>query len=155
MRPKYGFFLAGVMWLGIGLLLLSRGLNYLKLLMANHDTFVLFDSIGAKAISTDMKSYALVSLGIVMGFFKAHLTLKKMVEKNFVRISNMDKVSLFKIYPLNSWLIIFFMMGMGMSLRLLPIPRDIYSLILIAVGSALIQGGIFYFRGVPYLSRQQ
>jgi hypothetical protein len=53
---------------------------------------------------------------------------------------------LWKIYPSKFYLLIALMMSFGFLLRFIGVPEDIRGVVILAVGTALVNGAMQYFR---------
>lgn len=86
------------------------------------------------------------SSGLILGLLIHFLGFSKVVTKNLKRIAEMpDKPCIFGFMSWKSYLLIMFMMGLGISLRYSSIPKPYLSIIYIGIGSALIFSGSRYF----------
>ncbi len=111
--------LSGFTWFFIGAFLLYKGLHL----------------ISQAAFQPD-------SLCQQLGF-----VLSKTVRRVVTRISSLPlPIRLKDAYSPAYWILIASMMALGMLFRFLPIPLDIRGIIDVAIGSALINGAMLYFR---------
>jgi hypothetical protein len=149
MRISHAFMiiLSGAVWLLIGLFLLIKGLGLL--VTAAHfsaEPFLITPLVNL-AGTREQAALLLVALSLVVGFLKGRFVLAKTVKRSVERIFSFPSpVPLAKIYNKASYLIIFFMMGLGMLMRVLPISPDVRGAVDVAVGAALINGALLYFR---------
>ncbi len=153
---KYLLKIAGTSWLLIGLFLLTRGLILLypyaqtniALVPFQQKASMLFYGIYYLLRSNTEVVIFYVCAGLLMGFLKARTIFKKIVDRNVTRIESLKKenYSVLDTFAKKDYIIMACMMLLGASMRLLEIPHDLRGCILIAVGSALIQGSIFYFQ---------
>ncbi|MBS4168887.1 hypothetical protein [Parachlamydia sp. AcF125] len=143
--------IAGSMWIGIGVFLLQLGLGFLmeavqSLLLQSEGTYPLMNQLSAVG-EVKIAALALVVLSLLTGFFKGRVVLKKAVLRNLLRIKAFsDPTHLLNIYSRGNFLLIVAMIGLGVMMRVLGMPSDVRAFIDIAVGTALIQGGIYYLR---------
>lgn len=126
--PKYILLiLSGLLWAYAGFILIHYA--YLWLSEENTSMALLFASFG------------LIS-GLLVHFFG----FSRVVTKNLKRIAEMpEKPCIFGFMSWKSYLLILFMMTLGISLRLSPLPKPYLSIIYIGIGSALILSGSRYF----------
>ncbi|MBI5274299.1 MAG: hypothetical protein HY860_04510 [Chlamydiales bacterium] len=146
MHRSVAMILASILWLTIGSLLLVKGLNMVNVLatwQAHAPLLSWFYQHQQKEMHAPLM---LVFLGVFLGFIKGNTVFRKMVRKNVYRLKQMQRVKVMQIFPRATWIIMASMMFLGFLFKLLPIPLDVRAVILIAVGSALIQGAIFYLR---------
>lgn len=114
-------FLAGTLWLLIGVSLLGVGLT-------------LSDAL------------PLLAAAIAIGYMKGRLVLSKAAQKQVLRISSLDNpASITKLYSKGFYFLILGMMGLGMSLRFLPVPSAVRAFVDVTVGIALVIGAIQYY----------
>lgn len=136
---------SGFMWLFVGVMLLYKGLHLIQ--DAVHDTDSLSYRFGVLFGNGESGGTVWVAMGLMIGFLKGRYVLSKTVSRLVKRIEDQPlPLSFFTAYPLSYWVTIVGMMGLGLLLRLLPIHGDVRGLIDTAVGSALIQGAMLYFR---------
>ena len=121
--------IAGAIWLMIGLLLLRKGVQYLQW-DGEYSTLLL-----------------LVLCALSLGILKGRMVLAKVALRTQKRLALLEEPTpITHLYTRGNALLILSMMGLGMLLNVLNIHSDIRAFIDIAVGSALIQGSISYFR---------
>lgn len=133
--------LTGLFWFLMGSWLLYKGLR-----------FIAFGSLSKNAIASYFGdpakgAAALIAIGLVLGTLKGRLILKKTVYRLGRRIMALPLPLSFKtIYPSSYWILIGSMMALGMLLNVLPISLDLRGCVDVAIGSALINGAMLYFR---------
>jgi hypothetical protein len=121
-------FLAGCMWLGAGIMLLSLSYSWLQAFHV-HNAF-LFGGIG-------------VTLALVVH----HFGFLKIVDKNLGRILPMEgKKCVFSFLTWKSYFILAVMIALGALLRHSPIPKPYLSILYIGIGLALILSSVRYLR---------
>ncbi len=95
---------------------------------------------------------AIVTAGLAIGAIKSRLVLTKVARRNIDRVKTMSpdkkKICLFAFQPTASYLLIAVMIGSGLTLRSF-FPHSIYIAgLYFAVGIALLDSGLVYFRNV-------
>lgn len=151
-------FIAGVVWLAIGAMLLPMGLNFLiesilkeNLLTLNRpilDTFAPF--LGG----LDSVVLVLISICLIIGYFKGRYVLAKTVRKSVERIMLLpNPSSLAQIYAKKYYLLLAFMMLLGFIAKLMPM--DVRGAVDVTIGAALINGAMLYFRYAFQLYRSK
>ncbi|MBS0616368.1 MAG: hypothetical protein JSR58_07455 [Verrucomicrobia bacterium] len=121
---------SGSLWLAIGVFLLTMGLKKIVLGTEGEQTALL-----------------LISVGLLIGFFKGRFVLSKTVDRVCHRIlSQPSPVALKQVYGKGYLFLIAGMMALGMILKWVPIPVHWVGLVDVAVGSALINGAFLYYR---------
>ena len=89
----------------------------------------------------------IICLGLLVGFIKGRTVLAKTVKRIADRINlHSEGLTLKQVYDQKYWIIIGLMMLLGMTFRVLSIPFDIRGGVDVAIGSALINGAMLYFR---------
>ena len=85
--------------------------------------------------------------GIVLSLLIHHYGFLKLVDRNTERIlSKSGKVCVFAFQAWKSYLIVAVMIGMGIALRLSPLPRHYLSIVYIGFGGAMILSSVRYYR---------
>ncbi|MFV0438759.1 MAG: hypothetical protein ACK5PS_15380 [Desulfopila sp.] len=108
--------LAASLWTAIGLLLMTRGLVWLK--------------------SADLLYLALPA--VLLGYLKSRFILDRTAVRSIERILHLrDGTCLGAVYSKMTWLLVAAMMGMGILLRRSSFPRPILAVAYIMVGWAL------------------
>lgn len=88
-----------------------------------------------------------IAIGLIVGFLKGRFVLSKTVKRVVARILSLPlPIQIKKVYAPSYWILIGSMMALGMLFRFLPIPIDAKGMIDLAIGSALINGAMLYFR---------
>ena len=124
-KHSHAIVFSGVLWLGIGLMLLSKGLGILQA----------------------TSSITLISLGLVIGFFKGRFILKKTVKRVVDRIHSLpNPLPIAKLYSPGYMLLIGGMIALGVSMRFIPVPSEVRGTVDVAIGAALMNGAMLYFR---------
>ena len=139
---------SGTLWMSVGVLLLSLGLSLLNNIIAlPAGNYPLASLLSSYAISTEVCAILLIALGLLIGYFKATRVLHKIVKRNVDIINSLPTGASFtKVFGLRYWLLIALMMALGMGIRFFGVPDDIRGLIDVAVGAALINGSMAYYR---------
>jgi hypothetical protein len=128
MHKRLAVIISGVIWFGIGLFLMRKGLFYI-------------------ALAGEQSSILFVVLGLVIGFFKGRFVLAKSARRMTQRILTLPEPFRWsQVYPLSYYFLIGGMMAMGICLKWIPIAPQYRGLIDLAIGSALINGSVIYFR---------
>ncbi len=148
MKIRHGaaIIFSGALWMGVGVLLLVKGFSLL-LHPAVGKVSLLMPYMGSFAEQKEQASLILISIGLVIGFFKGRFVLAKSAARVIARIVSLpNPCSVFSMYTRSYVILIGSMMLMGMSLRWVSIPYDIKGIVDVAIGSALTNGSAFYFR---------
>ncbi len=151
-KPQFLIFLSGLPYFLAGIMLNRKGVSFIseasrlsQELPSLTLPFVrpLFSLIG----DTTMVMVFLAILAIATGIIKGRKVIVPNIEKNLYRIQAFTgPAPLTQLYDRKGWIILGGMMGLGMLINNLPIPIDIRGFIDVAVGVALIQGGVASLR---------
>ena len=121
-------FLAGLMWLGVGTMLLYLSFSWLNAFHA-HGAFLF------------------AGIGVLVALLVHHFGFLKIVDKNLGRILPMEgSKCVFAFMTWKSYIIVAIMVAMGVLLRHSPIPKPYLSVIYIGIGLALLLSSIRYLR---------
>lgn len=145
MKHRSWIAFSGFLWFFIGFSLLYKGIKLItEAAFSVHSlSFSMRDTFG----SPQQAATIFIALGLLIGFIKGRFVLVKTVRRVVTRISNLSlPIRISQVYAPSYWLLIGSMVALGMSFRFLPIPIDIRGMIDIAIGSALINGAMLYFR---------
>jgi hypothetical protein len=120
--------LAGLLWIGTGVMLDHRSYVWLQL--------------------EKMPSALLAgSAGFLLALLIHHLGFLRLVDKNLGRILPMEgRRCLFAFMPLRSYFMIALMITLGLLLRHSPLPKLYLSVVYSAIGTALILSSLRYLR---------
>lgn len=136
--------LSGLLWLGIGLLLMTKGLYFIT--QASGDCKML-SQLAPYVGTREQGMVLLIALALLAGLIKARTVLLKAVKKVVTRIVSLESpVSIGMIYDKRYYALMGVMMGMGLMMNWLQVPADVRGTIDVAIGSALINGAMAYFR---------
>jgi len=145
MKHRTWIALSGFLWFVIGLGLLYKGLHLIT--EAAFKTDSLCYQMRSTFGSAQQSATFFVAIGLLIGFFKGRFVLSKTVRRVVTRISTLPlPIRLKDAYSKSYWILIGSMVALGMTFRFLPIPTDIRGVIDLAIGSALINGAMLYFR---------
>jgi hypothetical protein len=127
MKKKNWVIVSGAIWAVIGVWLLYKGLNFLSL-------------------SPDRSRASwLIGAALLVGFIKGRFVLAKTVQRIVAHIASApEPVRFASVYPKSYFILLAGMMCLGFFLRLVPIEWR--GFIDVAVGSALMNGAMLYFR---------
>ncbi len=134
MSRKTWIMISGLIWAFAGFLLLYKGLRIL-----------------ASLPNQEMATW-LVAAGLLIGFIKGRFILSKTVNRISSRIASLPTpIQFADVYPKSYWILISSMMGIGMLMRM--VPPAWHGCIDVAVGSALINGALLYFRSAKAVTQ--
>ncbi|PCI78148.1 hypothetical protein COB21_01385 [Candidatus Aerophobetes bacterium] len=161
------FFISGLFMLASGSMLLNKGAHYMA------DAFASFSISSSSYDATLLRGMAplaslfngsahtglalLLALAALVGLLKGQFVMKKVVNRSVLHVEkNGGSVSLFRLFPRQSLIIIGSMMLLGIAFNKFGLPLDVRGVIDFAIGLALVRGGIFYFREIwmPKLRRR-
>ena len=120
--------LSGIMWLCVGLMLLNYAYSWL--VVEQRSTILTF-----------------AGAGIVLTMLTHHFGFLKVADKNLKRILSMDeKVSVFSFITWKSYILVIFMITLGITLRHSAIPKPWLAILYIGIGLGLFLSSIRYLR---------
>ncbi len=120
--------LAGIVWGAVGVMLCRLALGWLQ-------------AAGGR------EKILLLGLGAVLAVGMYLAAFSRLVGKNLARIENMPaKGCVFAFQPLKSYIIIVFMILLGVGLRRSVLPRPLLAVVYTTIGGALILGAVKYWR---------
>ena len=141
---------SGFIWFAAGLYLLQLGLHFLleSAKLANEGMYAgPLLSLLAPIGSFEQAILLLVVIGLSIGFLKGKFVLSKTVRKTVERIlSFKPPVPFMKMYSAKYCILLGSMMLLGMSFKFFGFSLDVRGLVDVAIGSALINGSVLYFR---------
>ncbi len=118
--------LAGLMWCGVGVMLISFSVNWL----AHFDNRLIF-----------------YSAGFIAAMPIHHFGFLKIADKNLNRLLPVTvRKCVFSFMTWKSYIIVIIMVSMGIALRHSPIPKNYLSVLYTGIGLALFLSGLRYFR---------
>lgn len=154
LRHSHAILLSALVWMGIGTLLLIKGLQYLtlmgnKVLSGTHQGFSLIQQAGRLTSHSEQGAMIVVVAALLLGFFKGRIILKKTVHRTVSRIkSHPSPVPITSIYSKGYLFLIGGMMCLGFIFKILPLPLDVKGFIDLTIGVALTNGGMLYIRAL-------
>ena len=149
--------ISGAIWFIVGMGLLVLGLNFivLKARMDPMETTSLIARLSPLAGGREQAGMALIIIGLIVGFIKGRFVLVKTVQRVVHRIVSLKPpISIGQVYSKGYVLLILGMILLGMSMKWLKIPQEIRGTIDVAIGSALINGAMAYFRSAFSVNKQ-
>lgn len=144
--------LSGLIWMGIGTMLLSIGL---KLLITSAqfestlsgESFPILQAIAPFMDDLEQAALAVVVMSLFVGFFKGRFVLSKSAFRSISHIRSLaEPAHLSSLYSKKYYILLAVMVCLGMSIKYLGIPSDVRGAIDVAVGAALLQGAMVFFR---------
>ncbi len=152
MSHKALIIFSGLIWLIVGCFLLPLGLNFLlqavqKIHLHEKVHYPLLSLFLSLTSNVENAAVILIAIGMLIGYSKGRYILGKSALKGVQRIRSFSNPTELKnIYSLKYYILLIIMIGLGVSMKYLGIPTDIRGLIDVAIGSALINGAMIYFR---------
>jgi hypothetical protein len=136
---------SGFIWLAVGTLLLYKGLRLIS--EATETAGSLCFQMQNISGSPQKSGTLFIAAALLVGFLKGRFILSKTVNRVTTRITSLSLPIQFKsVYAPSYWILIGGMMALGMTLRFVPIPVDVRGFVDTAIGAALINGAMLYFR---------
>ena len=145
MKKRNYIILPGLVWLFSGFMLLYKGLHFIAdAILQTHSLCFRMQHLFGTA---QQAATVFIGLGLLVGYVKGRFVLVKSVRRIVKRIDLLPyPIRFSQAYHPSYWLLIASMIALGVSLRFLPIALDIRGFIDVAIGSALINGSMLFFR---------
>ena len=136
---------SGLIWLAAGISLVHKGLKFVADARYFPDAFCV--RFQERFGSVQAAGTALIAVALLIGFIKGRFVLVKTVRRVSFRIQSLPlPIKITSLYTPSYLILLGSMMGLGFLIRFIPMPTDIRGFIDVAIGSALINGAILYFR---------
>lgn len=149
--------ISGIIWFIIGIGLLTLGLNFIiyKAQAELHETTSLIAKTAPLAGGRENAALTLIVVGLIIGFIKGRFVLVKTVRRIVERILKLEPpIKISQVYSKGYLALIGMMILLGLSMKWLGLPLDVRGMIDVAIGSALMNGGVAYFRIAFKVHRQ-
>ena len=141
--------ISGIVWFVVGIGLLTLGMHFIiaKAQLDLYETRSLIFHFSSLTGGREEAAFALIDLGLLMGFLKGRFVLSKTVKRVVARIVSLpEPLSVSQIYSKGYLALIGGMVLLGISMKWTGIPVDIRGVVDVAIGSALMNGASAYFR---------
>ena len=148
--------ISGMIWFIVGMGLLTLGLNFIvyKAQIEIHETTSLIAKMTPLAGGREQAALALIAVGLIIGFMKGRFILVKTVRRVVERILKLPSpIKVSQIYSKGYLMLIGSMILLGLSMKWLGFSMEIRGAIDVAIGSALMNGAVAYFRIAFALSK--
>lgn len=144
--------LAGVIWLMVGAYLLPLGLNYLNeaaelAAKGKLTDYPLLSSLQGFISDPQTSVVVLITISLIIGYTKGKMAMGAAVRKTLERLNQAENPApITHLFTPRYLGLIACMMALGIALSKLGVAWDVRGVIDIAVGSALVNGAMLYFR---------
>jgi hypothetical protein len=143
--------ISGLIWLAIGVYLLRLGLNFIiggiHSDTASFVDYPLIHFLLPYSGGVEGAGIILIAISLLMGHAKGRYVLAKSARKGVQRILSFpNPTSLGNIYSAKYYILLGAMIALGVSVKYLGFASDIRGVVDVIIGSALINGAMFYFR---------
>lgn len=140
-------FISGAIWLGMGIFLLQIGLNFLLKESSDPTATTPLITLFNGVFSHQEAGILITTIALYIGFLKGKHVLTKAANRGIERTRSLpNPAPFYQIYDRKYYILIGAMILLSMSLKYMGLPNDIRGAIDIAIGAALINGAIHYFR---------
>lgn len=138
--------LSGALWLAVGFYLLPLGIRFLvESAHSGSDHLYILNAIMALGPKGESAAMILVAIGLAIGYGKSKAVFSKVVERGVDNIRSLPKEApITAVYTKKYLILLGAMMFLGVAMRWCPL--DIRGFVDVAVGSALLNGSLLYFR---------
>jgi len=151
-KPQLIIFLSGLPYFLAGIMLNRKGVNFISEATSLAGelpslTLPFVRPLTSLFGDATMAMIFLVIIALVTGVFKGRKVIVPGVERNLLRLqAQTNPIPLTQTYDRKGWIILGVMMTLGMLINNLPVPIDVRGFVDVAVGVALIQGGVASLR---------
>jgi hypothetical protein len=128
-RKSWLYFSAGLVWLGVGIMLIGFASRWLRLV-----------SLTASVL--------LILIGIVLAMGIYFFGFSRLAKKNIRRIYTIagERICLFAFQEWKSYPLVLFMIALGIYLRVYsPIPKPLLAVLYLGIGGGLSSSSLHYF----------
>ena len=147
LSPFTALLISFASWLCIGVFLLYKGLSFLVHLVPGTTPSPMLDILSKIAGGNESAVLVCISIGVFIGFMKGRFVLSKTVARISNRFFSFKRsMTLKEMYPVSYLILISSMILLGVSMKWLPVPLDVRGTMDVAIGSALTNGAMQYFR---------
>lgn len=141
--------LSGAVWFAVGLYLLPLGIGFLMKSAEQSARFAgqapLLENLSFLPVEQVALLVLAVALGV--GYVKSKYVFAKAVQKGVARIRSLPTPAPFySIYTPRYLILLGAMVLLGISLKYVGLPLDIRGFVDVAIGAALINGSVLYFK---------
>jgi hypothetical protein len=149
--------ISGAIWFAVGVFLLTLGLGFLvEGMRSQAPSSTPFITLLAPYFGgLEQAVVIIIALALYIGYLKGRYVLGKSAKRGIDRIHTLENPSsLAKIYSAKYYILLAVMIGLGISMKFFGLSTDIRGAIDVVVGSALINGGMLYFRSIKQHATQ-
>ena len=151
LKPSILIAISGLVWLAVGVYLMQLGIGFLvegKMIAASGGTGTpILSWLHPYVGGVEMAAIILVAIALYIGYLKGRYVLGKAAQRGVARILSLPKpIALSKIYAPRYYLLLGLMILIGISMKWLGVSKDLRGFVDIAIGAALINGSMIYFR---------
>lgn len=143
-------YISGFVWLAVGCFLLQLGLSLLATAVDTagpNSTLPVLHFLQTYAGGYQEGAIALIMIALLIGYLKGKHVLGKSAQKGVAHITTFpNPTSLSNMYSARYYILLGAMVGLGMSIKFFGLPNDVRGTIDVAIGAALINGAMCYFR---------
>jgi hypothetical protein len=121
--------LAGVIWSGVGIYLISLGISWINRGLLDHSEYY-------------------ITSGVILAAGIYWFGFSRLAKKNSQRINGLEaeKPCLFAFQEWHSYPLVLFMIGLGITLReYSPIPKPLLGILYIGIGGGLASASLHYY----------
>lgn len=148
--------ISGAIWMAVGVFLMTLGLGLLvegiksAKLSDIESRLPILNNLGPYLGGIEQAALILIALCLFVGYMKGKHVLGKSARRGIERIRSFpNPTSLSNIYSAKYYILLGAMVGLGMSIKFLGLPNDVRGAVDVAIGAALINGAMIYFRNLP------
>ncbi|MHA1744948.1 MAG: hypothetical protein ACTSWW_03045 [Promethearchaeota archaeon] len=131
------YLISGVMWVFVGQMLISYGIGWFQ-----------------EKITQYLWLFISISILSALSIYK--FGFSKIVKQNIKRLQQkQDKLCIFAFIEWKSYIIMAFMMGMGITLRMILGPNEYLGILYIGIGGGMLLSGLIYIKPIFQLNKDK
>lgn len=139
--------ISGLLWSAIGISLMYKGVSLMAGAVAAETHQPLLGWVASIAGDKADAATVLLAVALVIGFFKGRFVLAKSVRRVVTRIRSFpNPTQLTNLYSRAYYILLASMMLLGVGMNVLQVPGDVRAVVDLAIGWALVNGALQYFR---------
>lgn len=143
--------ISGFIWFAVGCFLMTLGIHFLnetaQSWTLSDQQYPLMRFFMAYANGLEEAALILIAVSLLIGFLKGKFVLGKSARQGVMRILSLPNPSPLKyIYSKKYYILLGGMIALGMSMKYIGLSSDVRGFVDVAIGSALVNGAMNYFR---------
>lgn len=139
--------ISGLIWFSVGGMLLYKGLNFLVAASKADGGSLWLNHLATLVGGLELAVIVLVAIALLIGYLKGTRVLAKSADKGSNHIQSLpNPAPVHKMYKPGYFVLLAVMVGLGVAMNVFSVPLDVRGFVDTAVGAALVNGSMVYFR---------